>query len=655
MVPWWRKNAERLPVFPVIVGVTGHRDIAPKAEQPVRDAVRQVLSDWLFWFDPALYVLTALADGADQLVAEEAMGLGIPIIAVAPMPLAAYRKTLKQPAIFDRYWQKAVLTLVLPEVTDPLLAGPCSVGHHDRQYEQLGVLLARRSHLLLALWNGVDDPTDHSGTSAVARMRRHGDYGAKAFRGSPMFAGADSLLDTTYHGPTLQIVTPRLAPVPVGLAKGLTTALAGTCLLRELPDPPGEPHASSGSPNSTSTGDFGIPIEPGRTFEAIRSQRIEDFEQIRKLNGQIARFDTSDQIIFKRQLGFLNVDGIPMRASHPTQVLQRLQAAADTAAQAYQELLLGHFVPAQSLADMLRNARKTWRNTRRTPRFGAAFIFTVTVPLAVLLYEIYVSYHGGRDGLWALATYLGLFGVVALYHVLYVSYHDWQGRFQDYRALAEGMRVQLYWAIASVSAAVSDHYLRKQSGELGWIQFALRGPALWSAATAATIAVPDRAAVRNGWIGDQATFFADREKLNRSADERGRAWAKTLLVCGLAVSAQLLLFDFFVPASPASGEWATGLLAYLPDWREAFVVLAATLPALAAFFSLSRDLRAYEHHAYSYALMRRMFRRAATEAEKVPQSDDEFKSLVRELGREALAENAEWLVAHRRRKIEQQS
>jgi len=33
---------------------------------------RPILQDWRFWFDPALYVLTALADGADQIVADEA-------------------------------------------------------------------------------------------------------------------------------------------------------------------------------------------------------------------------------------------------------------------------------------------------------------------------------------------------------------------------------------------------------------------------------------------------------------------------------------------------------------------------------------------------------------------------------------------------------
>ena len=97
----------------------------------------------------------------------------------------------------------------------------------------------------------------------------------------------------------------------------------------------------------------------------------------------------------------------------------------------------------------------------------------------------------------------------------------WQSHFEDYRALAEGMRVQLYWAIAAVPAAVSDHYLRKQYGELGWIQFALRGPALWGAALANTLGQPRRMTVLRGWITHQALYFRDKTPLFAEAEERG--------------------------------------------------------------------------------------------------------------------------------------
>jgi len=72
---------------------------------------------------------------------------------------------------------------------------------------------------------------------------------------------------------------------------------------------------------------------------------------------------------------------------------------------------------------------------------------------------------------------------------------------------------------------------------------------------------------------------------------------------------------------------------------------------MAVFFAVSGNLRAYEAHARSYSLMGRIFSRAQTSVTPA-MSDSEFQDLVRELGREALSENAEWVADHRNRQIE---
>ena len=100
--------------YPIIVGVTGHRDIVPSGTPAVRSAVRRVLDELRRVFREALYVMTALADGADQLVAEAAAARSIPLIAVAPMPIAIYRVGIANRSGFDQHWDRAVLKLVLP-------------------------------------------------------------------------------------------------------------------------------------------------------------------------------------------------------------------------------------------------------------------------------------------------------------------------------------------------------------------------------------------------------------------------------------------------------------------------------------------------------------------------------------------------------------
>jgi hypothetical protein len=127
------------------------------------------------------------------------------------------------------------------------------------------------------------------------------------------------------------------------------------------------------------------------------------------------------------------------------------------------------------------------------------------------------------------------------------------------------------------------------------------------------------------------------------------------LLIGLGVSAILVVIEFAPMVLPQRMVRLTGGDIKLVDKiKEALILMAAMSPALAAFFTLWVELRAYEAQADNYRLMGRIFLRARRAAEKAP-DDETFKAVVRDLGREALAENAEWLVDHRRRKIEQKA
>ena len=282
-------------------------------------------------------------------------------------------------------------------------------------------------------------------------------------------------------------------------------------------------------------------------FAALSKQVREDFAQIIRLNRQITGFRVPDRRVFADQFRYLSVKKVDDPDGEAGVHLGRLrqwQAAADTAAQAYQRRLLGQFVPAASFGAMCANGWKVLRNTRRPPRPGVLFGFVALVPLAVLLFEAYA--HLWRS-LWVIGAYLVLFAVSIAYYHLRVRRREWQNRFQDYRALAEAMRVQLFWALAATPAAASDNYLRKQSGELGWIQFALRGPALWGAALALTLDRPQREIVTRGWIEDQRDYFvgsgpdfkAGKARLNEQAAERGKRWARRFLFSGLAFAVVL--------------------------------------------------------------------------------------------------------------------
>ena len=74
------------------------------------------------------------------------------------------------------------------------------------------------------------------------------------------------------------------------------------------------------------------------------------------------------------------------------------------------------------------------------------------------------------------APYLNLlFGAGVMVHVI-GHRQEWHRKYLDYRALAEGLRVQVYWNLAGVieTHAVEfayDNFLQKQDVDLAWRQF----------------------------------------------------------------------------------------------------------------------------------------------------------------------------------------
>jgi hypothetical protein len=639
--PIARGGAPRLglPPYPIVVGVTGHRDITDEARDAARGRVHEVLNELKTEFGDALHVMTGLADGADQLVADVAEALDIETIAVSPMPLDIYRATVANRQKLDHHWGRSVLKFALSE-----LCASASPGYAELHYRQLGALLSRRCHLLLALWDGVSTGAAPGGTADVVQMRRNGDHDAEELKKSPLFEGSNSRLDLSPGGPVLQVATPCRKHGGALVVAGQGAPQPGDCFMLPGYDDPDDAPPS--------------PVAPNGVVAALGEQVRKDLAQISELNRHITEFDEHDRSIFQNQQDFLRVMGIAdpggIAGLHLDR-LRRLQAAADTAAQHYQRRLLGEFAPALSFGNMLAKGWRVWRQRQRRLPVGVLFVFAALVPLAVLLFEVYA--HVWHE-VWPIAGYVVVVvGSIAFYYLV-VRRQEWQNHFQDYRALAEAMRVQLFWGLAATPIAASDNYLRKQSGDLGWIRLALRGPALWAAALALSLERPQCELVIRGWIEDQWRYFAgpstNKAGLNQKAFERGKYLAIVFLVLGIVAAGALVgleVLRFWLP-------WfrAHGLLDLWPTWlpvpRDSLLVMAATLLAVAAFFTVSINLRAYEAHAHSYTLMGRIFRRALGEAKKAAKHPEQFKDLVRELGREALAENAEWLLDHRNRPIE---
>jgi hypothetical protein len=150
-------KASRKAARPVVVGVTGHRNIASgdaKIAALVRKELRRISRTHK---DAPLVILSGLAEGADRLVAEVARkDFGAELWAILPLPAPLYVKDFaKHASVKDYERLKAASRRVIEA---PLMASRRAVSRYgesrNHQYAWIGAFIAKRAHVLLAIWDG---------------------------------------------------------------------------------------------------------------------------------------------------------------------------------------------------------------------------------------------------------------------------------------------------------------------------------------------------------------------------------------------------------------------------------------------------------------------------------------------------------------------
>jgi hypothetical protein len=193
-------NSELLSgLIPFVIGATGHRDLRPEDLSQLRDRVKQVLQELAARLKATpLLLLSGLAEGSDQLIAEVAVSLGIDLFVVLPMPLDIYLDTMGTAGRqnFQLLYDRATIKIDLPLNGMPASQLEASESVRADRYHALAIFLANHSQALIALWDGMEGQT--GGTAEVVDFVRNG---APLRRGNTK--GRPSR-GTVYH-----IVTPR--------------------------------------------------------------------------------------------------------------------------------------------------------------------------------------------------------------------------------------------------------------------------------------------------------------------------------------------------------------------------------------------------------------------------------------------------------------
>jgi hypothetical protein len=259
-------------------------------------------------------------------------------------------------------------------------------------------------------------------------------------------------------------------------------------------------------------------------------------------------------------------------------------------------------------------------------------------------------------------------------------------RFQDYRALAEGLRVQHFWRLLEPGECPAAWYPRTLRQDMGWVRLALQNLYLVNnpeAPVSPGKLLADPAWLRlihQYWVSGQYRYF--KKAAPRNA--RQHYWALcgrwTCLVVGGLSLLGLLCGVWLQPADPdwqrRVAEWllAPGWLKdYLPEaWtsegilrqratdllslldvfcRYGLFILAGYFIAWSRTLSLSVHADRYRHMRDLYARMNEYLDQAAPDG--VAADPRKVLDQLRELGREALGENARWLREQRKRDAEE--
>lgn len=237
--------------------------------------------------------------------------------------------------------------------------------------------------------------------------------------------------------------------------------------------------------------------------------------------------------------------------------------------------------------------------------------------------------------------------------------NDYENRYQDYRALAEGLRVQKAWRCAGLrDRPVDASYLRMQQSELQWIRLALR---------AATLVFGDRETESSpsydhpeclNWIRGQWRYYygaARREAKRERLYKRITIAASTLGIALSGAAGAALMFSGGVQLGPLS--WPGSPIPWVIAHNELVTYLATVPMALAGLLALLirsfSEHEAYGENARRYQRMFVVFDFALRRLHKIRNRGyaGDAASVIGELGHEALTEHADWLILHRERPL----
>ncbi len=264
--------------------------------------------------------------------------------------------------------------------------------------------------------------------------------------------------------------------------------------------------------------------------------------------------------------------------------------------------------------------------------------------LAVAMGAVFIIYSEFVER-WGMALmFMALFATGVIFHFV-GERREWHRKYLDYRALAEGLRVQVYWSLAGVTDARSatfayDNFLQKQDVDLAWIRHVMRSASL----RRDRHHVPDERWVDwvvAEWVGEESPGHGQLGYYAHQARSRVRTYRRTQVLSLVALWGGIAMAGFLAVFATRLSEDTTVIL----------LILMGILPLLAAVRDAYSHKKADKELIKQYRFMAHVFANARGKLDGG--GDLAFRRRVlRAVGDAALEEHAEWLLMHRERPLE---
>ena len=229
--------------------------------------------------------------------------------------------------------------------------------------------------------------------------------------------------------------------------------------------------------------------------------------------------------------------------------------------------------------------------------------------------------------------------VFALIIFLFLKYFNtYKEKHEDYRALAEGLRVQTAWNMAKINDSTALYYLSHQKGELGWIRTALRCVNVFHLPTDNKEKI-NVALLNKYWIKEQIDYFNKNipEKQKQSVAIEKKIYFSIIVLVISAIANGIIPFtDITTKLSPLFMNLT------IADISQVFFII---LPLSYLSYLKSKQLfDGNDELIREYTLSLDIFERAD---KLLKQEDIDKQNVYKNLGIEALRENSSWIITRR--------